>query len=68
MTPAFQLRSSAFAADCPIPERYSHRAGDMSPPLAWSGIPAGTAELALLVDDPDAPIPGTRTNPVTRSA
>jgi phosphatidylethanolamine-binding protein (PEBP) family uncharacterized protein len=26
-----------------------------SPPLAWSGVPDGAAELALVVTDPDAP-------------
>jgi len=26
----------------------------VSPPLAWSGVPSGTAELTLLVEDPDA--------------
>ncbi|MDW6065229.1 YbhB/YbcL family Raf kinase inhibitor-like protein [Streptomyces sp. FXJ1.4098] len=29
--------------------------GRLSPPLTWSGVPAGTAELALLCEDPDAP-------------
>jgi Raf kinase inhibitor-like YbhB/YbcL family protein len=28
---------------------------NISPPLGWSGVPAGTAEVALVVDDPDAP-------------
>src|SRR5262249_44287390 len=30
---------------------------DASPPLKWSGLPAGTKELALICDDPDAPTP-----------
>ncbi|MGN5478344.1 YbhB/YbcL family Raf kinase inhibitor-like protein [Cupriavidus basilensis] len=33
------------------------RGEDVSPPLAWSGVPAGTVTLALIVDDPDAPDP-----------
>lgn len=28
---------------------------DVSPPIAWSGVPKGTVELALICDDPDAP-------------
>ncbi|EMD83449.1 YbhB/YbcL family Raf kinase inhibitor-like protein [Pacificimonas flava] len=28
---------------------------DVSPGLAWSGVPTGTQSLALLMEDPDAP-------------
>lgn len=49
------LTSSAFAADRPIPRKYTGEGADVSPPLSWSGIPAGSKELALICDDPDAP-------------
>jgi Raf kinase inhibitor-like YbhB/YbcL family protein len=55
----FVLRSPAFEDGAPIPERFDHDSGDVSPALAWDGVPAGTAELVLLVDDPDAPMNGS---------
>ncbi len=51
------LRSPAFNHQGPIPRRYTCEGEDLSPPLAWEGVPAGTASLALVVDDPDAPDP-----------
>ncbi len=54
---SFTLTSSAFAEGHDIPIDHTCEAGDVSPPLAWSGIPAGTKSLALIVDDPDAPDP-----------
>jgi len=36
---------------------YTCQGQDVSPPLAWKGVPAGTRSLALIVDDPDAPDP-----------
>ena len=30
---------------------------NISPPLSWSGVPAETVELAILMEDPDAPLP-----------
>ena len=42
-----------------MPERHDHEHGDISPELMWSGTPEGTQELVLLVDDPDAPMPGS---------
>ena len=51
------LRSSAFEPDQPIPARHTCDGDDLSPPLEWSGAPAGTQSYALIVDDPDAPDP-----------
>ena len=51
------LTSTAFAHSGSIPARYTCDGKDQSPPLAWSGMPAGTKSLALIVDDPDAPDP-----------
>jgi Raf kinase inhibitor-like YbhB/YbcL family protein len=48
------VRSSAFQAGGAIPRKYSCSGAQVSPPLAWSGVPAGTQRLALVVDDPDA--------------
>lgn len=53
------LTSSAFADGQPIPARFDHAHGDVSPPLSWEEVAEGTAELVLLVDDPDAPIEGS---------
>ena len=52
-----ELTSSAFARDTDIPSLYTCEGRDQSPPLAWSGVPAGAKSLALIVDDPDAPDP-----------
>lgn len=53
------LRSSAFEQGAAIPARFDHEQGDLSPALAWDGVPDGTAALVLLVDDPDAPVEGS---------
>jgi Raf kinase inhibitor-like YbhB/YbcL family protein len=50
------LRSPAFESGAPIPARFDHEHGDLSPALTWDGVPEGTAALVLLVDDPDAPV------------
>ena len=47
------LTSSAFANGDPIPAKYSCHGEDISPPLAWAGVPAGAKALVLFVDDPD---------------
>jgi Raf kinase inhibitor-like YbhB/YbcL family protein len=50
-----ELTSDAFRHETRIPSKYTCDGDDVSPPLAISGIPAGTEALALVVDDPDAP-------------
>jgi Raf kinase inhibitor-like YbhB/YbcL family protein len=50
-----QFRSSAFSEGQTIPRRYTGDGEDLSPPLSWQGLPDSAQELALIVDDPDAP-------------
>ena len=40
-----------------IPDRLTADLGNEVPTIQFSGVPAGTAELALIVHDPDAPLP-----------
>ncbi|MCH0565692.1 MULTISPECIES: YbhB/YbcL family Raf kinase inhibitor-like protein [unclassified Streptomyces] len=50
-----ELSSSAFGDHATVPRRYALEGENESPPLTWSGVPDGTAELVLLCEDPDAP-------------
>lgn len=52
---SIDLTSPAFSPSARIPDRYTGEGDDVSPPLAWGGVPDGTAELALICEDPDAP-------------
>jgi Raf kinase inhibitor-like YbhB/YbcL family protein len=52
-----KVTSNAFEQGASIPKRYTCEGEDLSVPLAWSDVPAGTRSLALIVDDPDAPDP-----------
>ncbi len=55
--PAFALSSPAFAPNGAIPAAHTCEGKDVSPALAWRGLPPGTRSLVLIVDDPDAPDP-----------
>jgi Raf kinase inhibitor-like YbhB/YbcL family protein len=50
-----KIELPAFAEGECIPEKYSKKAGNMSPAITLSGVPRGTKSLALIMDDPDAP-------------
>jgi Raf kinase inhibitor-like YbhB/YbcL family protein len=61
LPPAITVTSPAFAEGGAVPARYTCDGEDISPPLNWTGVPPGTASLALVMDDPDAPV-GTFTH------
>jgi Raf kinase inhibitor-like YbhB/YbcL family protein len=54
----FTLTSPAFEHGAPIPEKHRGRlrGPNISPALTWTPPPAGTAELLLIVQDPDVPM------------
>ncbi|MFI8191855.1 YbhB/YbcL family Raf kinase inhibitor-like protein [Streptomyces sp. NPDC085946] len=50
-----ELTSDAFDDHSFIARRYAYEGENVSPPLAWSGVPDDASELVLLCEDPDAP-------------
>ena len=52
----FVITSSAFSEGGMIPRKYSCDGPDVSPELIWEGVPEDTRSLALICDDPDAPV------------
>ena len=48
--------SDSFNAGDRIPKKYTCDGADMSPPLSWIGIPGGTRSIAIIMEDPDAPM------------
>ena len=53
---SMELTSTAFTEGGAIPAKFTCDDKDVSPPLKWSGVPAGAKSLALIADDPDAPV------------
>ena len=52
---SLRLGSPAFSQNGPIPKTFSCQGRNVSPPVRWTGVPAGTRELVLVMRDPDAP-------------
>jgi Raf kinase inhibitor-like YbhB/YbcL family protein len=48
------VTSRAFLDGGKIPEKFTCDGDNVSPPLAWKGLPVNTGSVALVVDDPDA--------------
>jgi len=51
-----KITSSAFQDGGLIPAKYTCDGADVSPPLQWDTVPEGTKSIALICDDPDAPM------------
>ena len=51
-----KITSSVFEDGGLIPARHTCDGADMSPPLQWDAVPDGTKSVALICDDPDAPM------------
>lgn len=52
---SIDLTSPAFSSGSRLPERFTADGEGASPPLVWGEVPDGTASLALIVEDADAP-------------
>ncbi|HKN37786.1 MAG TPA: YbhB/YbcL family Raf kinase inhibitor-like protein [Acidimicrobiia bacterium] len=52
---SIQVTSSAFRDGETIPAEFTCGGAGHSPPLRWTGVPSAAVEVALVVDDPDAP-------------
>jgi len=53
--PVFVLKSPGFQDMAVMPDRYTGKGANVSPPLEWSNPPPGTTSFAIIVNDPDAP-------------
>jgi Raf kinase inhibitor-like YbhB/YbcL family protein len=53
---AIHVTSTAFGEGAVIPKKYTCDDQNISPQLAWTGVPSGTKSIALICDDPDAPV------------
>jgi Raf kinase inhibitor-like YbhB/YbcL family protein len=51
-----KLTSPAFEPNSMIPPKYTADGEDASPSLQWDAVPKGAKSIALVSDDPDAPM------------
>jgi Raf kinase inhibitor-like YbhB/YbcL family protein len=55
---AITVTSATLKANEVIPKDHTADGRNVSPALMWSGAPAATKQFALVMDDPDVPMPG----------
>ena len=55
-TSKIAVRSTAFSEGENIPKDFTCDAADRSPSIEWSGVPANARSLAIILEDPDAPV------------
>lgn len=51
-----EIKSSAFEQGGMIPPKFTCEGNNISPSITWEGAPEGTRSIALIADDPDAPM------------
>ena len=51
-----KIQSNSFEQNGFIPQKYSCKGSNINPELHWEDIPENTKSLALIMDDPDAPV------------
>jgi Raf kinase inhibitor-like YbhB/YbcL family protein len=56
LTPRIKVESRSFAEGLEIPDAHSGYGSSMSPQLRWHDVPPGTRTIALVAEDPDAPL------------
>jgi Raf kinase inhibitor-like YbhB/YbcL family protein len=54
--PTIRLKSAAFDDQGQVPRNHTCDGEDLSPPLAWAGVPEEARSLVLICEDPDAPM------------
>lgn len=54
---AITVTSLAFVDHGPLPQLYTADGDGLSPPLAWTGVPASATSVVLIVEDADSPTP-----------
>ena len=56
---AMTIHSTSFQHGKPLAVQFTQDGENVSPALAWGGVPENAKSLALIVDDPDAPDPAS---------
>ncbi|MGC8764821.1 MAG: YbhB/YbcL family Raf kinase inhibitor-like protein [Brevinematia bacterium] len=53
---SIKLKSPSFKNGDMMPSKYAYDRENLSPPLEWENIPSNAKSIAIICDDPDAPV------------